>query len=188
MRCLRSAGGLGAAILLLSLGGSPARAGAQAAEDAGRPHKSVYGTLEKVDQSLNGVIMRSDDGQRLAWRFPAEVVAEVGRFAPGGRMIVIYRQITPNDKRVTAIAFPGTAETPVYINMTGSRVLLRAAPAAEGGACGQPDAGPVTDQVIPAGGMGEANGACWCCGPADKSCVPGNKTGLGKALLVSCFE
>jgi len=30
--------------------------------------------------------------------------------------------------------------------------------------------------------------ACWCCAPAGESCNPGNKSGNGRALLVSCFQ
>jgi hypothetical protein len=160
---------------------------ATAQSDADRPRKSVYGTLESVDSKLNGVIMNSDAGDRLAWRFPAAVVAEVGRFKAGAPMIVIYRQTTPNDKRVTAVAFPGAAQSAVYVNLTGSRILLRSAPAV-GGVCGQPDAGPIVDATIPAGGTGEAPGECWCCADAARSCTPSSKTGLGKAFLVSCFE
>jgi hypothetical protein len=183
----QSADGIGAAILLLSLGALTPRAGAQSAAGPPRPQKSVYGTLESVDVSRNGVFMKSDSGGRLAWRFNAAVVAEVARFKPGDPMIVIYRQVKPTEKRVTAIAFPGTATTALYVNMTGSRVLLRSAPDV-GGVCGQPDAGPATDSIIPDGGVGEAAGACWCCARPDESCTPGNKTGQGKALLVGCFE
>lgn len=131
--------------------------------------------------------MKSDSGQRMAWRFDAAVVAEVARFKPGDAMIVIYRQVTPADKKVTAVAFPGSAPTALYVNMTGSSVLLRSAPATDG-VCGKADAGPVSDSVIPDRGMAEASGACWCCAPSGGSCTPGNKTGEGKALLVSCFE
>lgn len=187
MNSLRSARGLGVASLLLSLGAGTPRAAGQATVDPARPHKSVYGTLESADTSLNGVFMKSNSGERLAWRFGAAVVAEVARFKPGDPMIVIYRQLTPSEKRVTAIAFPGSAETALYVNMTGSRVLLRSAPGV-GGVCGQPDAGPASDSMIPDGGMGEATGACWCCAPSGATCTPGNKTGQGKALLVSCFE
>jgi len=159
----------------------------RAQSDPPRPRKSVYGTLESADTSLNAVIMKSDAGKRLAWQLKAAVVAEVARFKPGDRMIVIYRQISPSDKRVTAVAFPGAASTALYVNLTGERVLLRSAPNA-GGACGQPDAGPVTDSMLPVGGMGEAPGECWCCASADQTCTPGNKTGQGKALLANCFE
>ena len=29
---------------------------------------------------------------------------------------------------------------------------------------------------------------CWCCAPSGQTCTPGNKTGLGRALLVQCFK
>jgi len=184
MRSLRS---LGSAVLVATLFGlAPAALPAAAQSEADRPRKSVYGTLESVDAKLNGVIMKSDAGERLAWRFPAAVVAEVARFKAGDPLIVIYRQTSASEKRVTAVAFPGSAVTPVYVNLTGSRILLRSAPAV-GGVCGQPDAGPVVDAVIPAGGTGEAPGACWCCADAERSCTPSSKTGLGKAFLVTCF-
>ena len=187
MRSLRSAGRWVVAIGLLGLAAPRPRAEAQALAGPPAPQKSVYGTLESVNTSLNGAFMKAKTGERLAWRFEAAVVAELARFKPGDPMIVIYRQITPTEKRVTAVAFPGTATTPLYVNMTGSRVMLRSAPNT-GGVCGQPDAGPVTDATIPNGGTGEATDACWCCAPAGESCIPGNKTGQGKAILVSCFE
>ena len=183
----RAAAGLVSGVLLLVLAAPMPPAGAQAAPDPSKPHKSVYGTLEKVDQPLNGVFMRSNEGERLAWQFRAPVVAEVARFKPGDPMIVIYRQISPSDKRVTAVAFPGSAQAPLYVNLTGQRIRLRCAPAVDG-VCGRPDAGPATERMIPAGGIGEADGACWCCAEVDGSCVPGNKTGIGKALVISCFE
>lgn len=185
MGLMRLAGGLVLAVLLLPVGAQTPPA--QAPSDAPRPHKSVYGKLEGVDTSRNGVIMRSDAGERLAWQFKPEVVAEVATFKPGDPMIVIYRQISPNDKRVTAVAFPGAASSALYVNMTGERVLLRSAPAVDG-VCGRPDAGPVSESMIPAGGRGEGLGACWCCASAGQSCAPSSKTGQGKALLVSCFE
>jgi hypothetical protein len=185
MSSLRPTGLVQATLLLLSL---VPPAGAQSADTgSSRPHKSVYGTLQSVDTGRNAVVMKSDGGERLAWRFPAPVVAEVSHFKPGDPMIVIYRQVTTNEKRVTAVAFPGTAPTPQYVNMTDARVLLRSAPGV-GGACDQPDLGTITESMIAAGGVGEATGGCWCCARPDQSCRPGNKTGLGKALLVSCFE
>jgi hypothetical protein len=188
MGWLRSGAATGAAILLpfLLLGSTP-RAVGQASDRPPRPHKSVYGKLESVDKSLNGIIMKSDAGERLAWRLDAAVIAEAARFKPGDPMIVIYRQIRPNEKRVTAVAFPGTASAPTYVNMTGSRVVLRGAPAVEG-VCGQPGAGPVSEITIASGGMAEVMDACWCCAPSGETCTTGNKTGLGKALLVQCFD
>jgi len=191
-------------LVVLSLAAAPPRAGAQepsplpaapapaspdpTVPDPNVPHKSVYGTLSVVDKSLNGVAMMTDDGQRLAWRFTPRVVAEASKFKIGDRMIVIYRQIASNEKRVTALAFPGSAPTPQYVNTTGSRVIVRSA-AAVNGVCGTPDAaGPVTESVIPAGGIAEVLEACWCCAAAGESCTPGNKSGNGRALLVHCFE
>jgi hypothetical protein len=166
---------------------APAAAGPAATDsEAARPRKSVRGTLESVDANQRGVIMKSDAGARMTWRFDAAVVAEVAKHKPGDPMIVIYRQISSNEKRVTAVAFPGTAQTPVYVNMTGSRVLLRSAPGdAE---CTQPDLEAASETTISPGGAGEAMGTCWCCTAADKTCTPRTKTGHGRALLVSCFE
>jgi hypothetical protein len=102
-------------------------------------------------------------------------------------MIVIYRQVSPNEKRVTALAFPGAASTPIYVNTTGARVVVRSSPAVDG-ACGQPGAGPVSESTIPSGGLAEVLEACWCCAAPGEPCTPGNKSGLGRALLVQCFK
>lgn len=185
MGSFRSARALGFSLLLLSLAMAP-RSWAQAAGPA-RPQKSVHGTLESVDTKLNRVVMKTDSGEKVSWRLEAAVVAEVARFKPGDSMVVIYRPITPSEKRVTAVAFPGSATTALYVNMTDSRVVLRSAPDL-GGVCGKPESGPVTDSLIPSGGMGEGTEACWCCALSGKSCRPDNKTGNGKAFLVGCFE
>jgi hypothetical protein len=189
MRWFRSGAGSGAAILFaLFLGASASQAAAQASTDPpARVSKSVRGKLESIDKSLNGVVMRSDSGERLAWRFDAAVIAQASRFSRGAPMIVIYRQLGPNDKGVTALAFPGTASAPTYINTTGSRVVLRSAPMV-GGVCGQPDAGPVSESTIPIGGRAEVLEACWCCASPGEACNPGNKSGEGQAILVRCFN
>lgn len=184
----RSGAGLGIAILLAFCLGAPAsRLSAQSPSDPARPHKSVYGKLTAVDKSLNGIIMMSDAGKRLAWRFPANVIAEAAQYQRGDPMIVIYRQIAHNEKRVTAVAFPGKALTPTYVNTTDGRVVLRSAPMV-GGVCGTPDAGPVSESTIPRGGVAEVMEACWCCAIIGESCTPGNKSGVGRALLVNCFK
>ena len=184
----RSGRGSGIAILLsLALAAGAARAAAQASPEPPRPTKSVYGKLETVDKKKNGVVMKSDAGERLAWRFKPEVIAELAVFKPGAPMIVIYRQQTPKDKRVTAIAFPGAADKPTYVNMTGESVALRGS-AGVGGACSSSDAGNISESTIPIGGLAEAMEACWCCAPAGETCSPGNKTGVGKAFLVQCFK
>lgn len=167
---------------------APADTGAaKSSAERGLPSKSVYGKLESIDESLNGAIMRSDDGKRLAWRFDAAVIAELAKFKPGTPMIVIYRQISANEKRVTAVAFPGTAEKPTYINLTGGRILMRSGPAVNG-ACGDPSAQPVSEYSISNGGVVEALEACWCCAADGETCTPGNRTGNGKAVLASCFK
>jgi hypothetical protein len=103
-------------------------------------------------------------------------------------MIVIYRQISPSDKRVTAVAFPGTAKMPTYVNMTGWKVTLRSSPMV-GGVCSQtPGLAPISESIIPTDGRAEVMEACWCCAPAGEACTPSNKSGLGQALLVKCFQ
>jgi hypothetical protein len=186
MACNRPGACVGAAILL-ALGLAANRAGAQAPADPPPPHKSVYGKLDSVDKARNSVVMKSEAGERLSWRFDAGVIAEAARFKPGDAMIVIYRQVAPNQKRVTAIAFPGSASTPIYVNTTGARVVVRSGPAV-GGVCGQPNAGPISESTIPEGGLAEVMEACWCCALPGETCTPGNKSGLGRALLVQCFK
>jgi hypothetical protein len=171
---------------------SAARAGAQAAAtptgDPTKPHKSVYGKLERIDPSLNAVFMKSDSGQRMAWQVGAAVIAEAKAMKPGTPLIVIYRLIGTSDKKVTAIAFPGTAASPIYVNTTGSGVEVRSGPMV-GGVCGGPgDEATVNQSTIPIGGRAEVLDACWCCAARGDSCVPANKSGAGIAYLVSCFE
>ncbi len=102
----RSRALVGATLLLgLFAGASAPRAGAQAPAEPPRPHKSVYGKLASVDKSRSGIVMKSASGERLSWQFDAAVIAEASRFKPGDPMIVIYRQVAPNEKRVTALAF-----------------------------------------------------------------------------------
>ena len=165
----------------------PDSGAAKSSAELGRPSKSVRGTLERVDESLNGVIMRSEEGKRMAWKFDRPVIAELSKFKPGDPMIVIYRQISRNEKRVTAVAFPGTAEKPTYLNMTGFRILMRSSPAVKG-ACGDPTAEPITENMVPNGGLVEALDACWCCATDGETCTPGNRTGNGKAILAGCFK
>ena len=55
------------------------------------------------------------------------------------------------------------------------------------GSCSQ-TTGPVSESTIPARGLAEALEECWCCAPSGQTCTPGNKTGLGRALLVQCFK
>lgn len=153
-----------------------------------RPPKSVRGTLQSVDPKLGGVIMKTDDGKRMAWKFSAPVIAEVTKVPVGSPTIVIYRQMSSNQKRVTAIAFPGTAEKPTYVNLTGERVVLRTTQAAADGTCAARATGTVSDSTIPAGGRAEVLEGCWCCGASGESCEPGTRSGNGIAYLEACFQ
>ena len=162
---------------LLACGGA-GRALAQAAAAPARPTptpatKSVYGKLLSVDTSLNNLLMTEDGGAKLAWHFDAPVIAEAARFKPGAPLIVIYRQTSPKQKRVTAIAFPGSAKTPIYMNMTSERVVLRSA-AAVNDSCSQ-TSGAVTESTIPSRGLAEALDECWCCAPAGRDLHPGQQ-------------
>ena len=198
MRRVRWIAVTGAALVGLVLGAAPAAraqgaaatpdtGAAKSSAELGRPSKSVRGKLESVDESLNGIIMRSDEGKRMAWKFDRPVIGELAKFKPGDAMIVIYRQISRNEKRVTAVAFPGSAEKPTYVNMTGYRILMRSGPAVKG-ACGDPTAEPISENMIPNGGMVEALEACWCCATDGETCTPGNRTGNGMAILTGCFK
>jgi hypothetical protein len=175
--------GLVAALLL----GTWPHASAQAPAPTPAPTKSVRGKLLSVDTALNSVLMTENSGQQMAWHFDAQIVAEAARFEPGDPVIVIYRQTAPQQKRVTALAFPGSAKTPIYVNLTGERVVVRSAAAAADGSCDQ-TSGPVSDVTIPAGGLAEVMEGCWCCAPAGSTCTPGTKSGLGRAFLAQCFR
>ena len=172
--------------LALVLGTPAPSATAQASPEPARVHKSVRGTLQSVDRRLSSVIMKSDAGETLTWRFGPAVITEAAKFKAGAPVIVIYRQTAPNEKRVTALAFPGAATKPVYVNLTGARVVLRSAPAV-GDVCGPAESGSVTESVIPPGERAEVKDACWCCAPTGNTCTPGNKSGIGQALLERCF-
>lgn len=170
-------------VLGLAAGVLARTAGAQGAQG---PSKSVRGTLETVDQSASGIIMKTEEGKRVAWKFDKALVARLAEFKPGDKVIVIYR-MRGADKAVTAIAFPGAAKTAVYHNTSGQRVELVGGPMVNG-ACGEPSKDPVSVTSIPNGGQGEVPQACWCCAPAGGMCIPANKTGAGQAFLVNCYE
>jgi Ni/Co efflux regulator RcnB len=176
------------AVLAAGLAAPATRLAAQAKDASAEkaPYKSVYGKLVNVDDTHNTVLMAEDGGGQLAWRFDKAVIAEAAKFKPGDPVIVIYRQTSPKQKRVTALAFPGTAKSPIYVNMTGDRVVIRSA-AAVNGSCDAPDA-KVSESVIPARGLAEVMDACWCCAPVGGSCSPTTKSGNGRALLSQCFQ
>jgi hypothetical protein len=176
---------LGANARAQAPGSSPDAAAAPG--DPASPSKSVYGKLLSIDATRGNVVMEEQDGSKLQWHFEQRVIEEAERFKPGDPLIVIYRQTgpTPKEKRVTALAFPGSAKTPIYHNLTGDRVVIRSA-AGVGGRCEQ-TTGTVSESVIPPGGLAELLDACWCCAPAGGTCTPRTRSGLGKALLAQCF-
>ena len=181
----RPSAGLVVALLLGMLPGAPtSRAAAQGT--GGLAFKTVHGKLEMVNESVNGVAVVSDEGQRMAWQFDKAVIAQLKVFKPGDPVVVIYRE-RGGEKAVTAIAFPGAAATPVYVNTTDQRVVLVSGPLVNG-ACGQPAAEALHTTGILIGAQAETQDACWCCAPAGKTCTPANKTGLGKAFLTRCYE
>jgi hypothetical protein len=182
---LRSGAGPGLALLLSVLPGALARPAA--AQGTGKlASRSVHGKLEMVNESVNAVAVVSDDGQRMAWQFDKAVIAQLKEFKPGDPVVVIYR-VRGTDKAVTALGFPGAAKSPIYINTTGQRVELVSGPMVNG-ACGQASDVPVNTTTIPIGGRADTPDACWCCAPAGQACVPTNKTGLGRAFLIHCYE
>jgi len=187
MERIRRVAGVGLA-LLLGAGsvGLSSRALAQAPAPAALAFRSVHGKLERVDEQLNGVAVVSDEGRRMAWQLDKRVIERLKGFKPGDPVVVIYRQ-RGAEKAVTAIAFPGAAETPVYVNTTDQRVVLVSGPMVDG-ACSAPAKEPPRTTPILAGGQAETQDACWCCAPAGKTCTPANKTGLGRAFLTRCYE
>jgi len=187
MGSLRSRAGLTVALLLGLWPGAPTRwADAQDAAPSRVAFETVHGKLEMVNESINGVAVVSDDGKRMAWQLDKRVIAQVKRFKPGDPVVVIYR-VRGSGTAVTAIAFPGAAGTPIYVNTSAERVELVSGPMVDG-ACGKPPEASIHATTIPIGGRAETQDACWCCAPAGKACVPANKTGLGQAFLVHCYE
>ena len=48
---------------------------------------------------------------------------------------------------------------------------------------------PLSTTTIPDGGQAEVADACWALrAPAGESCIPGNRTGAGKAFLAHCYK
>jgi hypothetical protein len=175
------------AALAVAMGSRELHAAQAASPAPDRPRKSVYGKLQSVEKRLSALVMVTDEGQRMVWKFNKELVADAEQFKPGDRMIVIYRQLGPSTKRVTAVAFPGSASSPTYVNYSGDRVTLRSAPLVDG-ACPAVAAEPLQEITIPREGTAELPDGCWCCTTAGDACTPANKTGVGRALLVNCFE
>jgi hypothetical protein len=188
MSSTRWATGLGAALLLaLGTGEAAPQAAPSPAAGAGRiTTDTVHGKLDVVNERLNGVSVISDDGKRMAWQLDERVIAQVKRFKPGTPVVVIYR-VRGGGTAVTAIAFPGAAASPIYVNTSAERIELVSGPMVDA-ACGKPAEASIHTTTIPIGARAETQDACWCCAPAGKACIPANKTGLGQAFLVHCYE
>ena len=174
-------------LLAVALGGPGIVAEAQDAADAGPAPKSVRGTLVSVRTGINTLVIKSDDGKNLSWRFEKAVIDEAVKFEEGAPVIVIYRQLPDGLKRVTALAFPDVEKTPIYVNLTGDRVVVRSAPRVNG-SCDEAGAAGVTETTVPRGGKAEVLEGCWCCAVAGQSCPTTTQSGLGRAYLVQCFE
>jgi hypothetical protein len=162
-----------------------AAAHAQGKAPAPLVYRSVHGTLVGVDATAGTILMTTDEGKRMAWKFDTVVTGQLGAYKKGDPVVVIYR-LRGADKAVTAVAFPGTGPA-VYVNTTGQRVELVGGPFVNG-ACGEPSKDPVSITSIANGSQGEIAQSCWCCAPAGGLCIPANKTGPGTAFLVHCYE
>jgi len=165
--------------------GPPALA-AQGQRNPPLVYTSVNGKIEAIDTQLNGISLRTDSGQRLAWKFSPRVIQAVGDHKPGDPMWVIYRQLSPSERAVTALGFPGADPRTIYVNATGRRVVLRTGPATED-KCEGADASKVTDVTMPSGRSTENPGACWCCAGSGHTCPPVNHSGAGRIVLTQCF-
>ena len=188
MGFLRSAGAGGAALLAVVASFGPV------SNSAGRGAiavplvlKSVRGKLDTLDKQRGGIFVISDDGRKMAWRLERGVIDRLTGFKKGDPIVVIYRQQGGGNMAVTAVAFPGAAASPVYINTTGHRVEFVSGPKVND-KCGEMGDAPLNHSTIPVDGMAEVSDECWCCAPAGEACAPANKTGLGKAFLTQCYK
>jgi hypothetical protein len=184
--------------LAAGAGSGHARPAFQAPDSKPLVSGSISGTLVTVDQRLNGVILRTASGEKMAWKLDAGVVAEAAKFKAGDRLWIIYRQRGPGERAVTALGFPGKAPRPIYINATGTDIVLRTGPMA-GGACqGDPEASQVREFRLPPSGTTEGVNPCWCCAASDQTCQPANRSyepatlsgapgPTGTIILARCF-
>src|SRR5262249_25449334 len=144
------------------------------------------GKLHSIDRQLGGLIMISDEGKKMAWRFDPGLIARIGEgYKKGDPVVVIYRQ-RGSDKAVTAVAFPGAAATPIYENLTGHPTELGGGPKVDG-VCGRTAAEDTLHATVASGSTREVPDECWCCAPAGEACIPANKTGAGHAFIVRCY-
>jgi hypothetical protein len=183
---LRLSAAAGAMTLAVTLMCASPPVGAQHGSAEPLIDKTVEGVLDRVVTDEEGIIVRTDDGQLLAWRLPGPVVAAAAKFAAGTRVWVIYRGVDPEDRAVTALGFAGKAHQPLYVNATGYDAVLRSSAGVEG-RCDSPGPGPADELEIRKGLFGAVQGACWCCAPKGQTCTPSNPARGGRVVLAQCF-
>ena len=178
---------VGAGALVLALAGGAPFVAAQELVEGPLVHTSVEGVLDKVVTKRDGLVVKTRDGRRLGWQLPAPVIAEAAKFEPGTPMWVIYRKLDNENQAVTALGFPGVADSPVYVNATGYPVVLRTGPGKDG-QCGVHGAPAGSEQKLGKGIVTEDTSACWCCAPEGATCAPSNRSGNGRIVLAQCFR
>lgn len=176
--------------VVVALGSRADRAAAQPVPNAPLVYQSIQGTIESVDEQLGGIIIRGSDGKRHAWRLQAPVLKEAARYKPSDWVWMIYRQLGPSERAVTALGFPGTQEKPVYVNATSETVVLRTGPYTEG-ACRAVPLEKTTNFEVRVGAEVVDEAPCWCCATRGKQCDLANRSfdehGTGRIVLARCF-
>lgn len=169
---------------------APGRAAAQHPNAAPLVSRSTEGSIEIVDTKKNGIILKSADGKRHAWKLDPAVIQEAARFQPGDWMWVIYRPLGGSQRAVTALGFPGSEEKPHYVNATGDPVVLRTGPMIDG-TCKPIAPAETTDHALRNGGDVVDEAPCWCCASQGKQCELANRShddhGTGRIVLARCF-
>ena len=99
------------ALLLGLLPGAPSPRAA--AQDTGAlASRTVHGKLEMVNESVRGVAVVSDAGQRMAWQFDEAVIEKLKGFKPGDPVVVIYRAAGRATRRSRRSASPAPRPRP----------------------------------------------------------------------------
>jgi hypothetical protein len=183
------------AAFCLGQAGWPPGAAAQLPNQPQLAQGSLRGTLVRVDKPLSGLIMRNEEGRQMAWRLDRSVIDVLATAKAGDPMWVIYREFGGGNRAVTAIGFPGATQKPVYVNATGSMVLLRTGAYVENQCrTGYPRAeDAVGNYRLRRGSSTEDAAPCWCCSPIEDSCEPANRAYeagdkvTGRIVLARCY-
>jgi hypothetical protein len=186
-----------AAGALLSLALSATRPGGLAAQGptpAPLAQGSLRGTLMQVDRPLSGLIIRNEEGKGMAWRLDPSVIEQVAKFKAGDPLWMIYRELGAGNRAVTAVGFPGTAPKPLFVNATGSAVVVRSGDYVGGVCSAVPGEGTGGGQLrLSRGSTRELDARCWCCSSPDQTCQPANRAYepgdrvTGTIILARCF-